>query len=142
MARSTGGVLQPPVTTPPRKPRRSEALRVLKVTSFRARKGLPEGGRDACRDGPRPCPFVRCKFHLWMVLGYDRQGHRLMREATSTVEPHSATTCSLDVSEQERTAREIGEVMGITQRRVQQIVKAALEKLRAKGVEVRTIMEG
>lgn len=77
-----------------------------------------------------------------MVLGYDRQGHRLMKHATSTVEPHSPTTCSLDVSEQERTAREIGELMGITQRRVQQIVKGALAKLRANGVEVRTILEG
>lgn len=33
---------------------------------FEPREGLPEGGREECRNGERPCPYVRCEHHLWM----------------------------------------------------------------------------
>ena len=120
---------------------RHATLHAPKRVRLRVLSGLPPGGREECRDGPRPCPYVHCKHHLWLVLATDRLGHRLMRPAVSTVEPHSLTTCALDVAERERTARQIGELLGITERRVQQIVKAALDKLRANGVELRSVLE-
>lgn len=36
--------------------------------------GLPPGGRDECRTGPRPCAYVRCKWHLFRIDAEDRAG--------------------------------------------------------------------
>ncbi|HEY1554850.1 MAG TPA: hypothetical protein VGF94_08450 [Kofleriaceae bacterium] len=56
-------------------PRRSSALAIVRDPTWMPCAGLPAGGRVACRGGERPCRFVRCKWHLWMVDGRDRVGH-------------------------------------------------------------------
>lgn len=38
------------------------------------KEGLPAGGRDECRYGERPCPYVHCEWHLWMIDTTDRNG--------------------------------------------------------------------
>jgi hypothetical protein len=109
--------------------RRSHRLAVLPQEP---REGLPPGGREECRTGPRPCPYVRCKHHLWMRVGEERQGSG-NTSVGSTVEPVTWTTCALDVAESgPRSTREIAEWLGVSMRRVQQLIKAGIAKLAAK----------
>lgn len=124
-----GDVLYVHASNAPRAPRRSPKLVVME----QPREGLPPGGRDECRTGPRPCPYVRCKHHLWMITAEERRGSGNLN-TRSTVEPVTMTTCALDIAErgQEVSTREIAEMLGVSMRRVQQLIKAGIAKLAAK----------
>jgi hypothetical protein len=41
--------------------------------TFSPLPGVP-ASRDVCRNGPRPCRFIRCRFHLWRIDDSDRAG--------------------------------------------------------------------
>jgi hypothetical protein len=81
--------------------------------------------RGECLDGPRPCPFVHCRYHLASTeLSVSR---RLKVRHI----PCGMDTCALDVADRgEHTLEEIGQLLGITRERVRQIELAALFKLR------------
>ncbi len=58
-------------------PRRSEQLRLIidhDRPVFDAKPGLPPGGRAECRNGPRPCVYVRCGWHMWRQDPEHKQG--------------------------------------------------------------------
>jgi hypothetical protein len=69
------------------------------------REGLPSGGRAECEAGERPCPFVRCRHHLWRVDGPDRRGIRRNGVPPGTtiaprwLEYPTPPSCALDVAE-------------------------------------------
>lgn len=72
-----GGSDLPPKPKPKAKQKRTDRvhLRVIaEPVDWMPKAGLPAGGRDECRTGERPCPYVRCKWHLWLVLSEDRPG--------------------------------------------------------------------
>lgn len=97
--------------------------------------GVP-ASREECRNAPRPCPFVRCEHHLWLVEGRDRRGRRPAGgELEPALQAPTRTTCALDVSEteEERSAEEVAELLGLSPRRVQQILRGAIAKLRSRG---------
>lgn len=65
--------------------------------------------RGECLTGPRPCPYVTCKYHLGKV---------------------SEPTCTLDLADKGgMTLEEVGEVFGVTRERIRQIEERALEKI-------------
>jgi hypothetical protein len=84
--------------------------------------------REACRDGPRPCLFVACRFHLYLDVN----------EATGSIKlnfpdlepwqlPHS---CALDLAERGgMTLEEIGRALNLTRERTRQLERGALSKL-------------
>jgi hypothetical protein len=116
-----GGVLQPPVriTRPPRRPR---ALRVLPA-NWAPKQGTP----DECPTDVL-CPYVECRYHLWRVDACDRmgrgKGHRSdAREAK--IVPHSTATCALDYASERHSTEDVALMIGVSPRRVQQIVKLA-----------------
>lgn len=77
--------------------------------------------RADCIDGPRPCPFTRCRHHL------DRE-EKNQRLVAPRAHPE---TCALDVADRgEHTLEEVGAIMGLTRQRVEQIEKLAMAKLR------------
>lgn len=86
--------------------------------------------RGECVDGPRPCPWVSCKYHLYLSVN----------PVTGTIKPafpdrepwELSETCVLDVAERvgEPTLEEIGNLMNITRERVRQIEKLGLELMR------------
>lgn len=104
--------------------------------------GVP-ATRGDCVDGPRPCPYLRCKHHLWLKLGEERDGNPA-RAANDNTKPKtvfwptSPATCALDIAArtEELTNREVGEFIGVLDEQVRRIVKRALGKLRALGVEL------
>ena len=94
-------------------------------------QGLPRRPRTRgeCANGPRPCPFVTCRYHLYL-------------EATSTgsivfnqpgKEPHELEeTCALDVAERGGVyLDDVGQILGVTRERVRQLEERGLRKLAA-----------
>jgi hypothetical protein len=84
--------------------------------------------RADCIDGPRPCPWVGCRHHLYLdvspATGAIKQNH--------PGEPDEmAETCSLDVADQGGiTLDQIGQLVGLTRERVRQIETRACDLLR------------
>lgn len=109
---------------------------------FEPLPGVPSS-RAECRDGERPCRYVRCKWHLWLVLGYERPGRRFDgRTPPSTLraawlEKKIPASCTLDVAEQvgelgrALTCEQLGRLMGIRPSAVRAIAAEAMKKLAA-----------
>lgn len=92
--------------------------------------------RADCLDGPRPCPWVSCRWHLGLEV--TPAGDLRLPVA---VEPWEVPeTCALDVADCVGTTRVhthdgptlevLGRVLGVTRERVRQIEEKLLNKLR------------
>lgn len=138
------------------RPKRVYLRMVDEPTSFEVKPGLPPGGREECRNGERPCPYIRCSWHLWRVDGNDRQGRRgrggfdgrdsAERKLGTTVEPRwleypTPQCCGLDIAEatdrMRRTASGyvmpisvLANALGRSNSTVHFMLKRVLEKLR------------
>lgn len=78
--------------------------------------------RADCAAGPRPCPYVACRHHLYLdvhpVRGTIRRNAPDLESMTET--------CALDVaSHGGSTSAEVGQYLGLCRERVQQIERAA-----------------
>lgn len=117
--------------------RRSPALRV-----FEPLPGTPETRGD-CRGGERPCRYVHCAWHLWLVEGRDRPGRRFDGKSPPTtlraawLEDPMPPSCALDVAESvgERgrllTVEQIAKAIGLRPSRLRFIMATAVSKLKA-----------
>jgi len=82
--------------------------------------------RGDCVDGPRPCAFVHCRYHLASKI---LPGSRRLK--VRSIEP-AKDTCALDVADRgPHTLEEVGTFLGITRERVRQIELTALLKIRS-----------
>ena len=84
--------------------------------------------RSDCAQGPRPCPWVSCKFHLYLDVNPESGSIKLNfpdREVWEMTE-----TCALDVADRGGiTLEEVGEILNLTRERIRQVEVAGLEKL-------------
>jgi hypothetical protein len=84
--------------------------------------------RAQCVDAPRPCPFVGCKFHLF--LDVTPAGGIQVNHPGLELE-QLADTCALDVADRGGVTLEVvGDLLGLTRERVRQIETAGLVALR------------
>jgi hypothetical protein len=84
--------------------------------------------RSDCADGPRPCPYVSCKHHLYVDVHPVRGSIKLNFPDLEVQE--MVETCSLDVAERGGlTFEDVAELMNITWHRVQQIQQHALDQV-------------
>lgn len=82
--------------------------------------------RGECADGPRPCPWVACKYHLY--LDVTRHGSLKFNFPDRDLD-ELRETCALDVADGgPRHLVTVGELMNITRERVRQIERRALER--------------
>ncbi|PIE17958.1 MAG: DNA-binding protein [Proteobacteria bacterium] len=89
--------------------------------------------RTECVDGPRPCPFVSCKHHLYLDVKVETKSIKLNFPHLEVWEMEH--TCALDVAEQGGlTLEEVGHILNLTRERVRQVEVAGLDKLRDSGV--------
>ncbi|GAB4305749.1 MAG: hypothetical protein Kow0090_21210 [Myxococcota bacterium] len=85
--------------------------------------------RNDCKNGPRPCLFVRCKYHLYLDVNPVSGAIKINFPDTPPWEMNE--TCSLDVADRGGvTLEEVGEIMNLTRERVRQLEQSALEKLK------------
>lgn len=86
--------------------------------------------RTECKDMERPCPFVSCKYHLYIDVHPVRGSIKVNFPDLEVWEMNE--TCALDVADRGGiTLEEVGEIMNLTRERVRQVETAGLAKLQA-----------
>ena len=86
--------------------------------------------RAECVDMERPCPFVSCKYHLYIDVHPIRGSIKLNFPDADVWE--MTETCSLDIADRGGiTLEEVGEIMNLTRERVRQVETTGLSKLQA-----------
>ena len=88
----------------------------------------PPTSRSQCKSGYRPCPFVSCRFHLYL----DVTEHGAIRLNFPGQEPwEMKTSCALDVAEagEGLTLDALGALLNLTRERARQIESLALAKV-------------
>ena len=89
--------------------------------------------RHDCTQGEfaaRPCPFVSCKFHLFLDVS-ERTG--AIKFNFPDLEPDEmGESCALDVADRDgETLEEIGSIMNLTRERIRQVETKGLARLKA-----------
>ncbi len=99
--------------------------------------------RAECPDtSTRCCPYLRCRHHLGRIEGEERPGrYRASLDATYRLEVlrSEQPSCALDIVEAHpagMSSAEVAPYLKLGKRRVEMLVKRALEKLRAAGADV------
>ena len=92
--------------------------------------------RAQCKDGPRPCPWVACKHHLYLDIN-PRTGS--IKINFPDLEPWELQhTCALDVADNGGlTLEEIGLITNLTRERVRQVEVRGLLTLKSKSGPLR-----
>lgn len=86
--------------------------------------------RAECVDMERPCPFVSCKYHLYIDVHPVRGSIKVNFPDVEVWE--MTETCALDIADRGGiTLEEVGEIMNLTRERVRQVETAGLAKLQA-----------
>jgi hypothetical protein len=86
--------------------------------------------RAECVDGPRPCPYVSCKHHLYLDVSARTGAIKLNFPDLEVWEMNE--TCALDVADRGGTTLEdVGAIMNLTRERIRQVEVKALAKLEA-----------
>lgn len=127
----------------PQRPRRhrprSRTLSLRDLTRDELRHGAPADApaaddprprtRAECKEGQRPCPWVGCKFHLYLEVNHENGSIKLnFPELEPWDLPH---TCSLDVADRGgSTLEEVGQIMNVTRERIRQVEVRGLLKLK------------
>lgn len=84
--------------------------------------------RADCSQMERPCPFVSCKYHLYIDVHPLRGSIKVNFPDKEVWEMDE--TCALDVADRGGiTLEEVGEIMNLTRERVRQVETAGLSKL-------------
>lgn len=123
---------------------RSKTIAPKRLTKEELRLGallLPMEGvqrprtRAECADGPRPCPFVSCKHHLYLDVNPETGSIKLNFPDVDVWEMKD--TCSLDVADRGGTTLEdVGEILNLTRERIRQVEVRGLLKLKTLGPEI------
>lgn len=90
--------------------------------------------RGECVDGPRPCPYLSCKYHLAIevTMGGSIKAMRpdvFDAEGVPDLE-RLDETCVLDVADRAPQPHEISELLNIAPQLVERIEERAMKKLR------------
>jgi hypothetical protein len=84
--------------------------------------------RADCIEGPRPCPFVSCKHHLYLDVS-PRTGSIKLNFPDLEVWEMGAT-CALDVADGGgATLEDVGAILNVTRERVRQLEVKAMGRL-------------
>ncbi len=88
--------------------------------------------RGECANVARPCPYVSCKYHLYIDVNPNTGSIKVNFPEREVWElKHS---CALDVAEQGGiTLEEVGEILNLTRERIRQVEVRGLMKLKEAG---------
>ncbi|MBN2693564.1 DNA-binding protein [bacterium] len=96
--------------------------------------------REHCENGIRPCPFVGCKYHLY--LDVNKENGSIKFNFPDLEFDELEETCSLDIIKKgDTTLDAIGKHMNLTRERVRQIEAVAIEKLTNSGLFPKEVLE-
>lgn len=104
--------------------RRDRAGVVLEVVDYDRPKTRAE-----CVNGPRPCLYVACKYHLYLDVNPETGSIKVNFPGQEPWE--LSESCALDVAERGGvTLEEVGEILNLTRERVRQVEVTGLGKLK------------
>lgn len=84
--------------------------------------------RAQCLEMERPCPFISCKYHLYVDVHPVRGSIKINFPDVEVWE--MTETCALDIADRGGiTLEEVGEIMNLTRERVRQVETQGLSKL-------------
>lgn len=142
---NTALALEPkPITREQRRSRRKRDVRARTISVKRMTKRELEIGRllypesdylrpkarAECAGGPRPCPFVSCKHHLYIDVSARTGAIKLNFPDLEVWE--MGESCALDIADRGGTTLEdVGAIMNLTRERIRQVEVKALAKLEA-----------
>lgn len=108
--------------------REPEADRQISALLYPERDYWRPRTRGDCADVPRPCPFVTCRYNLYLEAR--PSGSILFNFPGLDVWDLPHTNCALDVAEEGGVElQDVGAVVGVTKQRIHQIQNKALLKL-------------
>ena len=85
--------------------------------------------RGDCRNAPRPCPWVSCKYHLYLDI-IPQSGSIKMNFPDLEVW-EMTETCALDVADRGGiTLEDVGMLLNLTRERIRQVEHTGIDKLR------------
>ena len=134
----------PAITREQRRSRRKRDVRARTISVKRMTKRELEIGRllypetdydkprtrEECLEGPRPCPFVSCKHHLYIDVSARTGAIKLNFPDLEVWD--LGESCALDVADRGGTTLEdVGAIMNLTRERIRQVEVKALAKLEA-----------
>lgn len=86
--------------------------------------------RSECKGGPRPCPYISCKHHLYVDVSPRTGAIKLNFPDLEVWELNES--CALDIADHGGTTLEdVGAIMNLTRERIRQVEVKALAKLEA-----------
>lgn len=89
----------------------------------------PPVTRGDCLQAPRPCPWVRCRYHLY--LDVDPVSGSIKLNFPNLEVWDLEETCALDVADRHgATLEQVGKWLNLTRERISQIEKAQRHKLK------------
>jgi len=85
--------------------------------------------RNDCVEGPRPCPWISCKYHLYLDVN-PRTGS--IKLNFPDIEPWEMIhSCVLDIADRGPvTLEDVGRIMNLTRERIRQLEASASTKIR------------
>lgn len=90
--------------------------------------------RGECANVARPCPYVSCKYHLYLDVNPNTGSIKVNFPTKEVWELEQS--CALDVAKQGGiTLEEVGEILNLTRERIRQVEVRGLMKLREAGGE-------
>ncbi len=134
----------PGITREQRRSRRKRDVRARTISVKRMTKRELEIGRllypesdydkpiarAECVEGPRPCPYVSCKHHLYIDVSARTGAIKLNFPDLEVWD--LGESCALDVADRGGTTLEdVGAIMNLTRERIRQVEVKALAKLEA-----------
>lgn len=85
--------------------------------------------RGDCRTAARPCPWISCKYHLYLDVNPQTGSIKLNFPDLEVWE--MTETCALDVADRGGiTLEEVGMLLNLTRERIRQVELSGLKKLR------------
>ncbi len=90
--------------------------------------------RGECANVARPCPYVSCKYHLYIDVNTNTGSIKINFPDKEVWELENS--CALDVAQQGGiTLEEVGEILNLTRERIRQVEVRGLAKLKEAGGE-------
>jgi hypothetical protein len=84
--------------------------------------------RGECANGPRPCPWVSCRHHLFLDV---KEGRYVRLNFPGKELEDLAETCALDVADKgKHTLEQVGDLVNLTRRPVLRIEQRAARQLK------------
>ncbi len=109
-----------------REKRRSRSLTLEEVEEWVAPAQNRPRRRADCLGGARPCPFVGCRYNLYLDVRNDSIVFNAPGEEPWELEE----SCALDVADRGGvTLNQVGDLLGITSERIRQLEAMALKHL-------------